>query len=34
LKEENNMADVIKINDSTWRIEDGGVRFLLLCDLK
>ena len=25
------MADVIKINDSTWRIEDSGVRFLLLC---
>ena len=25
------MADVIKINESTWRIEDGGVRFLLLC---
>ena len=25
------MADVIKINDSTWRIEDGGVRFLLFC---
>ncbi|MBQ5968252.1 MAG: MBL fold metallo-hydrolase [Clostridiales bacterium] len=25
------MAEVIRINDSTWRIEDGGVRFLLLC---
>ena len=25
------MADVVKINDSTWRIEDGGVRFLLFC---
>ncbi|MBO4473334.1 MAG: MBL fold metallo-hydrolase [Clostridiales bacterium] len=25
------MADVIKINDTTWRIEDSGVRFLLLC---
>ena len=25
------MADIIKINDSTWRIEDGDVRFLLLC---
>lgn len=25
------MADIIKINDNTWRIEDGHVRFLLLC---
>lgn len=25
------MADIIKVNDSTWRIEDGDVRFLLLC---
>ncbi|MBR5976145.1 MAG: MBL fold metallo-hydrolase [Clostridiales bacterium] len=25
------MADAIKINDNTWRIEDGGVRFLLFC---
>ena len=25
------MAEVIKINDDTWRIEDDGVRFLLLC---
>ena len=25
------MADMIKINDNTWRIEDGHVRFLLLC---
>lgn len=25
------MANAIKINDNTWRIEDGGVRFLLLC---
>ena len=25
------MAEVIKINDSTWRIEDDGVRFFLLC---
>ena len=25
------MADVIKVNDNTWRIEDGHVRFLLLC---
>ena len=25
------MADIIKINDNTWRIEDGDVRFLLLC---
>ena len=24
------MAEMIQINDSTWRIEDGGVRFLLL----
>ena len=25
------MADIIKINDSTWRIEDGHVRFFLFC---
>lgn len=25
------MAEVIKINDTTWRFEDGGVRFFLLC---
>lgn len=25
------MAEVIGINEKTWRIEDGGVRFLLLC---
>ncbi|MBQ9332765.1 MAG: MBL fold metallo-hydrolase [Lachnospiraceae bacterium] len=25
------MADIIRINDNTWRIEDGHVRFLLLC---
>ena len=25
------MAEIIKINDTTWRIEDGQVRFLLLC---
>ena len=25
------MAEVIRINEKTWRIEDGGVRFLLLC---
>ncbi len=25
------MAQVIKINDDTWRFEDGGVRFFLLC---
>ena len=24
------MADIIQINHSTWRIEDGGVRFFLL----
>jgi len=24
------MAETIKINDSTWRFEDGGVRFFLL----
>lgn len=24
------LADIIKINDNTWRIEDGGVRFFLL----
>ena len=24
------MAEIIKINDTTWRIEDGHVRFLLL----
>lgn len=25
------MAEIIKINDSTWRFEDDGVRFFLLC---
>ena len=25
------MADVIKINENTWRFEDDGVRFFLLC---
>ncbi len=25
------MADVIRINENTWRIEDGDVRFLLFC---
>ena len=25
------MAEIIKINDDTWRIEDGDVRFFLLC---
>ncbi len=25
------MAEVIKVNENTWRIEDDGVRFLLLC---
>ncbi len=25
------MADIIKINDSTWRFEDDSVRFFLLC---
>ena len=25
------MAEIIKINDSTWRIEDGHVRFFLFC---
>ena len=25
------MAEAIKINDNTWRFEDGGVRFFLLC---
>ncbi|MBO7363104.1 MAG: MBL fold metallo-hydrolase [Lachnospiraceae bacterium] len=25
------MAEAIKINDATWRFEDGGVRFFLLC---
>ncbi len=24
------MADIIQINDTTWRIEDNGVRFFLL----
>lgn len=24
------MADMIQINDNTWRLEDGGVRFFLL----
>ena len=25
------MAEIIGINEKTWRIEDGGVRFLLFC---
>ena len=25
------MAEIIKINDNTWRFEDDGVRFFLLC---
>ena len=25
------MEDIIKISSDTWRIEDGGVRFLLFC---
>lgn len=25
------MANAIKINENTWRIEDGGVRFFLFC---
>ena len=25
------MAEVFKINETTWRIEDGGVRFFLFC---
>ena len=25
------MAEVFKINETTWRIEDNGVRFFLLC---
>ena len=25
------MAETIKINDTTWRFEDGGVRFFMLC---
>ncbi len=25
------MAEIIKINDKTWRFEDDGVRFFLLC---
>ncbi len=25
------MAEIIKINDTTWRFEDDGVRFFLLC---
>ncbi|MCR5502771.1 MAG: MBL fold metallo-hydrolase [Lachnospiraceae bacterium] len=28
------MAETVKINDSTWRFEDGGVRFFLLCGKK
>ncbi|MCQ2497518.1 MAG: MBL fold metallo-hydrolase [Lachnospiraceae bacterium] len=28
------MAEVIKINDNTWRIEDEFVRFFLLCGTK
>ena len=26
-----NMAEIIKINENTWRFEDGNVRFFLLC---
>ena len=25
------MAEIIRINEGSWRIEDGGVRFFLLC---
>ena len=25
------MAETIQINDNTWRVEDDGVRFFLLC---
>ena len=25
------MADTIQINEKTWRFEDDGVRFFLLC---
>ena len=25
------MTEIIMINDKTWRIEDGMVRFYLLC---
>jgi glyoxylase-like metal-dependent hydrolase (beta-lactamase superfamily II) len=25
------MADIIRINDDTWRMEDNGVRFFLFC---
>ena len=25
------MAEIIKINENTWRMEDDGVRFYLLC---
>lgn len=25
------MVETIKINDDTWRFEDGGVRFFLFC---
>lgn len=25
------MADIIRINDDTWRFEDDGVRFFLFC---
>ena len=28
------MAEVIKINDNTWKIEDGMVRFFLFCGTK
>lgn len=28
------MADIIQINDTTWRIEDNGVRFFLLAGTK
>ena len=25
------MAEAIKMNETTWRFEDNGVRFFLLC---
>ena len=28
------MEDIIRINEDTWRIEDGGVRFFLFCGTK
>ena len=28
------MADIIQLNEKTWSIEDGGVRFFLLCGTK